>query len=174
MGGAGEIIDVATLIAWQAALPWAGWYAQPMASAAASQLSRQLREAEQAAFAANASAFVPRLGLLITGYWQHRAVELDYRSLQATCRPEQGPLVELVYGQLLISCKRSGAYAHLQRGFQAAASQIPATDYFTLLKRHELLQWLPLTAAGVAPATLADLLTEAKVIKRLQEKPRRG
>jgi hypothetical protein len=115
----------------------------------------------------------PRLAELISGFWLGRAVALDHRSLIATLPPESQALVELVYGQLLISRKLAGALEHLDRGFTLAVPQLEPGEYFTLLRRHELLRALPLHATASAAQSLSDLLTEARVIRRLQPHGRR-
>lgn len=155
-------------------LDLAGWYATPLEAAIAGRLSEQLRRAEQRALAGNQAVYAARLGLLIAGFWSGRQVENDHRSLRATATSAQQALADLVYGQLLVSCKRSGAQQLLKLGFAAAAGQLAATDYFAVLKRHELLTHLVLTPTGSPPQALADLLVEAKIIKQLKDKARRG
>ena len=78
-------------------------------------------------------------------------------------------LLELVYGQLLMSCKRAGAHQHLADGFELAVDHLASDEYFQLLRQHELLAWLPLSETPSLPQELASLLTEAAVIKQLQE-----
>ena len=169
-----NLIDPAHLAGPGYAPDLAGWYATPLDPAVAQALHAQLRRAEQQALADSRSAYLIRLGLLIAGFWSGRDVVHDHRSLRATTRVEEQALVDLVYGQLLISCKRLGAQALLDQGFAALAGQLPAVAYFTVLKRHELLRQLALTAAGSPARGLADLLVEAKIIKQLKDKGRQG
>lgn len=151
-----------------AALPPAGWYATPLSGEAAAALAQAAHRAAQRALAAGGDAWRPRLGGLIAQYWSGRPVELDYRSLTATAPQVARPLVELVYGQLLISRKRRGALRHLDRGFALQAPTLSPADYFALLKRHELLRVLALTDVDAGPFDLPELLVEARVIRRLR------
>ena len=148
--------------------PLAGWYAAPLAPEIAADLHIQVRQAQQRQLADQGSQFTSRLAGLIAGYWQDRAIDLDYRSLLATVLPEQQALVELVYGQLLISRKLYGALDHLKRGFILATPMLKPAEYFAVLRCHEVLSTLILTATPSDGQTLSDLLNEARVIKQLQ------
>lgn len=152
-----------------AALPPAGWYATPMSGEAAAAFARAMHLAGQRVLAGGGDAWRTRLGGLIGQYWSGGAVELDFRSLAVTAPPEAKALVELVYGQLLVSRKRSLALQHLDRGFAMLAGGLSPVDYFALLERHALLRMLTLTDAGAAPLDLPDLLVEARVIRRLRD-----
>lgn len=169
-------VDVQQLVLPDAPLPPAGWYAQPLTATAAAGLQFEARRSVQSALAGGAARGQPlaaRLAELIAGFWQGRTVALDYRSLTATHPPEVVAVVELIYGQLLISRKLAGAWEHLERGFALAVPQLAPADYFALLRRHELLRILPLGSEASAARTLPDLLTEARVIRRLQPAGRR-
>lgn len=161
-------LDVFLLLAPGFDPPLAGWYAAPLASPRAGELHAQARLAMQRALAIAGSAELPRLAQLIAGFWLGHAVEHDYRSLAATLAPDRQALMELIYGQLLISRKRIGAMEHLRRGFALAAPKLAPADYFTLLRRHELLQSLALSAAGAAPLDLPDLINEARIVKQFR------
>ncbi len=150
-------------------LPPAGWYATPLSGGAAAAFTQAAHHAAQRALAEGREAWRPRLGDLIGQYWSGRPVELDYRSLMATAPQEARPLVELVYGQLLVSRKRSGALLHLDRGFTLLTPVLSPGDYFALLKRHELLRMLILTETAASPLDLPELLVEARVIRRLRQ-----
>ncbi|HEY9198508.1 MAG TPA: hypothetical protein VIR60_04010 [Gammaproteobacteria bacterium] len=171
-----HIVDAQQLLLPDARLPYAGWYADPLAQQAAAALHVQARQAVQRTLAEGISGglpLAPRLAELIAGFWLGRAVALDYRSLSATQPPELQALVELVYGQLLLSRKLAGALEHLDRGFILAVPHLAPAEYFALLRRHELLRALPLRADAALGQTLPDLLTEARVIRRLQPAGRR-
>lgn len=148
--------------------PLAGWYATPLVPAVAAQLLAQARQAQQRQLSEQGSQFAARLAELIACYWQARAITLDYQSLLATAASDQQALVELVYGQLLISRKLSTARAHLKRGFTLATPRFKPAEYFSVLRCHEMLDWLLLTEHAAVPQGLPDLLSEARVIKRLQ------
>lgn len=161
-------VDVFRLLSPGAEPPLAGWYATPLDAPGAAELHAQARQAVQRALAGSASAELPRLAQLIAGYWLGRIVEHDYRSLAATLAPGRHALLELIYGQLLISRKRTGAMAHLQRGFALATPGLAPADYFALLRRHELLQALVLSPGGGAPQSLPDLLNEARIVRQFR------
>lgn len=166
-------VDPCQLLSFDAGLSPVGWYADPMPADAAAALHAQARQAVQRALASGERPLAPKLAELIAGFWLGRDVALDHRSLIATLPPESQALVELVYGQLLISRKLAGALEHLDRGFTLAVPQLAPGEYFTLLRRLELLRALPLHATAAVPQTLSDLLTEARVIRRLQPHGRR-
>lgn len=166
-------IDAHQLLEPHAALPYAGWYAAPLTPNVATELDVQARQAVQQALASGGLSLAPKLAELIAGFWLGRAVALDHRSLIATQPPESQAVVELIYGQLLISRKIEGALEHLDRGFILAIPQLAPGEYFALLRRHELLRALPLRATASEPQILSDLLTEARVIRRLQPYGRR-
>lgn len=152
-----------------ASLRLADWYATPLPEPVARALLEQAGQQRQSALKTGRSAWVPRLIELIAGWWCGQDLGMHHASLSAGCRERhEQALLELVTGQLLISRRLAAAHAHLQRGFALAAPLLPAQDYFTVLKRHGLLEYLPLRASAGAPLTLDELLTEAAVIRRLQ------
>jgi hypothetical protein len=106
---------------------------------------------------------------LLCHYWMDVSILLEYRQLTAIASGKrERALLELVYGQLLSSRRRKPALQHLDHGFRLATGYLEATDYFLLVRRHDLLRYLPLSDAGAAPLGLQSLLTEAAVIRQLQ------
>ena len=73
----------------------------------------------------------------------------------------------LVYGQLLISQKRSGAHEMLKQGFDRIQPWLQADEYFTLLKRHQQLAVLSLSSSASVALSLQELLNEAAVVRKL-------
>lgn len=161
-------VDLFQLVTPPAQPPLAGWYAAPMAPAVAAELHTQARQAQQRQLADQGNRFPARLAELIACYWLGRGIDLVCQSLLATARVEQQALVELVYGQLLISRKLVGAREHLQRGFTLAIPMLQPAEYFAVLRCHEVLSTLILTATPADGQTLFNLLNEARVIKQLQ------
>ena len=161
-------VDLFLLVTPLAQPPLAGWYATPLAPEVAAQLHSNARQADQRLLAEHGDLFASRLAGLIAGYWQGRTIELDFQSLLATVSPEQQALVEMVYGQLQISRKLSGAREHLKRGFTLATPLLKPVEYFAVLRCHELLGSLVLTERPATAQTLLSLLNEARVIKQLQ------
>lgn len=163
--------DVRHGAASAAALPLGAWYAEPLDRAAAADLLRAAHDRVQPFYARGTTCFSCRLQELVARYWQGRNVEGCYRALKATAPAErESALTELVYGQLLMSRKQARAMDHLNRGFARAAHYLTAREYFAVLRRHELLAYLPTVQAPVdsPPQGLAALLAEAGVIRRLQ------
>ena len=156
------------LLNTEADVSLAAWYATPLTQTQAADLQRQAQQLLQRNMTSGGSSLAPRLADMIAGFWLGRVVAHDYRSLIATAPEAEQAAVELLYGQLLMSCKRSGAMQHLERGFELATLALAPADYFVLLRRHALLRHLVLTPAGAMPQTLDDLLQEARIIQRLQ------
>ena len=77
-------------------------------------------------------------------------------------------LLGLVRGQLLASKKLAGAVERLEHGFRLAGPLLDTADYFALLRRHELLACLPFSGTPSPQVSLASLLNEAAVVKRLR------
>lgn len=112
---------------------------------------------------------------LIAGYWLGEDIAVLYRhALPLLQRSAHGhALLELITGQLLLSRRLHGARQHLERGFHRASRLFTATDYLTVLKRQQQLACLPLADTPLPAATLAQLLTTAQVIERMEGDRRR-
>jgi len=114
---------------------------------------------------------------MIARFWRGEPIDTNHQTLTKTAdsRYEQA-LVELIYGQLLLSRKLNGTMAHLEAGFAEAAPLLGAAEYFTVWRRHALLAYLPLFDTVRPPQGLDDLFAEAAVIRRLRgatgERPR--
>ncbi|GAB6039532.1 hypothetical protein [Endothiovibrio diazotrophicus] len=147
------------------------WLADPLDTEAARQL---LENARRRTGRAHRRRLTPRLQELTARFHLGEATEADYRSLSAELkhRPHATALLELLYGQLLISRKLRAGLDHLRRGERLAARLFSPADYFTVTERHELLAELALGDTPQPPLPLDALLTEARVIRRLRG-PRR-
>lgn len=145
------------------------WYATPLTRSQLLYLQSALQQQLQTRLCDGASCYAVHVLQLVCRFQCRFDVELDYQQLLAAVQnvPEQA-LLELVYGQLLASCKQTGAHQHLAGGFTLAAEYLSSTDYFRLLRQHELLGWLSLSVSASAPQQLQSLLAEAAVIKQLQ------
>lgn len=145
------------------------WYANPLSAEQAVQLQLAAQRELQARLCSGASCFPLHVLQLVCRFQRQLAIELDYRQLLAAVEDvREQALLELVYGQLLASRKLSGAHQHLADGFVLAADCLSSTDYFQLLRQHELLDWLVLSDTACLPQSQADLLAEAAVIKQLR------
>jgi hypothetical protein len=155
----------------QGPLSLAAWYADPLAQGMAEGLQAGAEQALQARLRAGAaSCFQLQVLQLVCHFWLAESISLEYERLRISAASgcEQA-LLELVYGQLLVSCKDRPAHRHLESGFALAAPQLDAADYFRLLRRHELLGYLHLSGTATRPQALDALLAEAAVIRRLQQ-----
>ena len=151
-----------------------GWYADPIAVPAALALLDRTQRRLQARLCRGGRCFPLHVLRMICHHWLPSGSALDHGQLSALASDDrERALVELVYGQLLISGKRLPARQHLARGFSLAARQLDTVDYFMLLRRHELLNCLPLSGSPVVAQDLSSLLKEAAVIARLQGNERR-
>jgi hypothetical protein len=152
-----------------------GWYADPLTVPAARALLDRIHRRLRSRLCNDGRCFPLHVLRMICQHWLLSDSTLDYRQLSVlACDDSEHSLVELVYGQLLISGKRLPARQHLARGFSLAARHLDTVDYVLLLRRHELLDYLPLTESPVLAQDLRSLLKEAAVISRLQGSERRG
>jgi hypothetical protein len=146
-----------------------GWYADPLDAGAARARLEEAARTAQAAYRRGERCFACLLRQMTARFWLGRPVTADYESLRAAAADaRERALVELVYGQLLASRRLAGAAAHLEAGFEAGRDLLSAREFFTLMKRHRLLAEIPAHDTPARPETLAALLTEARVIRRLR------
>jgi hypothetical protein len=151
-----------------------GWYADPISIPAARALLDRAQRRLRSRLCRGGCCFPLHVLRMICHHWLQSGSMLDYHQLSAlTCDDSERALVELVYGQLLISGKRLPARHHLARGFSLAARHLDTADYVLLLRRHEILDYLPLSGSPVVAQDLRSLLKEAAVISRLQGGERR-
>jgi len=151
-----------------------GWYADPIAASDAQTLLDRTRRRLRSCLCRGDRCFSLHVLRMICHHWLQYDSALDYRQLSSqACDDSERSLVELVYGQLLISGRRLPARQHLARGFSLAARHLDTVDYLLLLRRHDLLEYLPLSENPVLAQDLRSLLKEAAVISRLQGNERR-
>ena len=150
-------------------VPLAAWYGEPLDTADAEHLYAETEKALMHRLRAGLPVFQLQVIQLLCHYWMELSISLEYRQLTALASGKRDrALLELVCGQLLLSRRRKPALQHLDHGFRLAAGYLEATDYFLLVRRHDLLRYIPLSDAGVAPQGLQSLLAEAAVIRQLQ------
>jgi len=149
----------------------AGWYATPLAAHAASDLL-ELAQADILHRLRDGGDYHQlHVLVLLCRFWLDRDGQAEYRELAEHCADGHArALLELVYGQLLASCKLAGAARHLAQGFRQAAGLLCNSDYFHVMHRHELLDYLPLAECPAPALDLPELLAEAAVIRRLQDR----
>ena len=152
----------------------AHWYAEPLDPQQAELRLREGRRHAQAAYRQRRGALGAELEQLVAAFWLGRPVDDRLAALAIAANDDgEAALTHLVHGQLLLSRRLSGAGALLEQGFELARGLFLPADFFTVLKRHELLAELPLGPQPRSPLGLDDLLREARVIRRLRGERRR-
>jgi len=147
-----------------------GWYGDPVSKGVAQRLAANAKYELRTRLCEGGACFQLHVLVLIFHFREGRSIELEYGQLAAsTGNKRERALLELVYGQLLISCKYRDAVQHLHKGFSLAVDFLDSSDYFRLVRQHELLDYLSLSPRLSPPRRLDSLLTEAGVIKRMQE-----
>jgi len=146
----------------------ASWLAEPVSQQRAQACLPGILHRLQASISGGYSSFPVRLAEFVVRYWCGHDLEATYWNLLALHgeRREQAQL-KLCYGQLLMACKYQPAWDHLDSGFELAAHLLEPEEYFLVLNRHEILRRLQLRPMPAKPASLDELLTEARVIQRL-------
>jgi hypothetical protein len=147
----------------------ASWFAAPLTVDQAQVSLSEVRQRLRTGRCTPAGAFNIRLGEIVFRFWAGQDVEPDYGNCLAMAEDDrQRAMLELCFGQLLIARKCRSAWLHLDRGFALAAHLLEPEEYFSVLKRHELLRQLPVAPGASEGASLEALLNEARVIARLR------
>ena len=132
---------------------------------------RMLKEARLS----GASPFPGRVLEIVSRFWLDKPIELHYLEMRAIAADaRERAIAELVYGQLLITCRLRVSLLHLAAAVEQARGLLKTQDYFALLRRHDLLGSLYLGDEPRQPQDLSSLLLEAAVIRRLKEAIRDG
>ena len=72
-----------------------------------------------------------------------------------------------------MSRQLEGAMAHLERAFMLGRDLFSPADYFRIMKRHQLLDLIPLSKPPATPRTLHELLTSAAVMREFDKRQQR-
>lgn len=145
------------------------WHAEPLTQAAAQALLNDVRISMRKNVIQNRQILALRLQEMIARFWLGYPIVMMYETLIAqTWNDNDRALIELVYGQLLMSKKLQGASVHLHKGFGLARKALGPEEYFLLMNRHNLLDFLVLSKTPATGQNLQTLLNEAGVIQRLQ------
>ncbi len=146
----------------------ARWYGLVLDAGAAEQLVGQCRVQLRLGNISAFHGFWLECEVMKGRFWLEGGCEADYQYLKVKAEGAvESALLELVYGQLLMSRKLCSANFHLDKGFWLAAGLLSARDYFRVLRRHRDLECLVLTDTPAPPRTLEELIKEAGVIRRL-------
>lgn len=152
------------------------WYATPLTREEASTLLAAAEARRTERLRHGRSCRVCLLQQMVAHFWLGKEIDEEFRALhQRLHKTAHGRiLAELIYGQLLMSQRRSGALAPLDRAFHAARNLFAPSDYFVLFKRHNLLRQLPLGTEIEKGQSLEELLTTAAVVERMTHAQRGG
>lgn len=147
------------------------WYADPLSPDQARQLLEQSEKREAIRKRHGGNTLTCRMQKMIATFWLDGDIHDAYRMLKpAAARSAHGrALLELVYGQLLLSRQQKDGLPHLEKGFRLAANLFAAGDYLEVMNRHRLLRQLPLYDAPAAAEALEALLVSAQVIERMKQ-----
>lgn len=148
------------------------WYADPLTTKEAKALLEQSEARAIVRKRHGGNTLACRLQGLIAHFWLQggEVHELYVMISPAARRSAHGrALLELIYGQLLISRRLSAGLKHLDEGFSLAANLFAANDYLAVMNRHRLLKQLPLSDTPMTAEPLEALLTSAKVIERMRQ-----
>jgi hypothetical protein len=149
----------------------ARWYAEPLSHEEAEQLLALAEKREQERLKRFARSHLSPLLRLIALYWLGEPTEEYYHHLTSkpTASIHAGILTPLIYGQLLMSRQQRGAMEYLDQAFAQARLLLRPEDYFTVMKRHQLLLQLPLGKGNSTGQALEALLNTAGVIERMKQ-----
>lgn len=142
------------------------WYAPVLSREQAETQLRRAQRDRRRALRYGRRGLAAYLRLMIARHALDIGTVADYRAARSAAGSNRRAqaLVELIYGQLLISRRQIGAMAYLDRGFALARQRFAAPDYFLLRKRHGLLRRLPAVSGTRLPVSLRDLIAEALLI----------
>ena len=152
------------------------WYATPLTREEASALLADAEARRSERLRQGRPCRVCRLQQMVAHFWLGKEIDEEFRALQQRLHNTAHGriLAELIYGQLLMSQRRSGALASLDHAFHIARNLLAPSDYFVLFKRHNLLRQLPLGTAIEKGQSLEELLTTAAVVVRMTSAQRGG
>jgi hypothetical protein len=146
----------------------AGWFAEPLTAQQAADGLARIRQLTRSTVSGEQSRSAAQVAEMIVRYWLGHDIAAAYQNTLAPLRRRhERALLKLCYGQLLLARKVDSAWQYLDSGFELAANILQAEEYFLVLKRHQLLRALALSAKPSSPMRLNELLDEAEVIRRL-------
>jgi len=148
--------------------PLGMWHGDPLAAAAAQDLQARAQQRQRRG-RRQRRCRTCALQELVARYWLGEDLNALYHHvLPLLRRSAHGhALLELITGQLLLSRRLDAARQHLERGFHLASRLFTPADYLAVLKRHQQLAHLPLSATPLPAMPLAQLLVTAQVIERM-------
>ncbi len=140
------------------------WYGDPLSSSEADRLARSV-------VGNSVNRLTGQLIRLRLNHYLGESIEGEYRALIHAAASRSGrahALVELLYGQLLISGHQLGAIAPLRRAERLTSRLLAPRRWIALVERHDALSHLPLQPVARRAQPLEELMAEANVIVRLK------
>jgi hypothetical protein len=152
------------------------WYGEPLDRETAEKLLANAQQRQAKRLRTGRSCHTCRLQQMVAHYWLGKEIDEEFHALRHRLRrtAHGSILAELIYGQLLMSLRRTGAMQALNNAFHSARNLLSPSDYFVLFKRHNLLDKLPLGIVEQKGLSLEELLTTAAVIERMTSAQRGG
>jgi hypothetical protein len=145
------------------------WYPAAVEPARAALVWERAQRMLRDAPLSGVSRFPGRVLETVSRFWLDKPIELHYLEMRAIAADaRERAIAELVYGQLLITCRLRASLSHLAAAVEQGRGLLTTQDYFALLRRHALLGSLYLGDEPRPPQDLSSLLLEAAVIRRLK------
>lgn len=147
------------------------WYADPLSPKEAKQILARSEVRERVRKRHRGNTLTCKLQAMQARFWLGSDIREEYQMLKhVVARSAHGrALLELIYGQLLISRRLAEGAKHLEIGFRLASNLFTAGDYLEVMNRHRLLRQLPLSDKPAKAEALVTLLTSARVIERMRQ-----
>ena len=147
------------------------WYADPLSPERAAELLALSEERENRKKRQGGNPLLSRIQRMLANFWLGGDIHDSYQMLKpSAARSAHGKaLLELIYGQLLLSRRIAAGLPHLDKGFRLATPLFSAGDYLEVMNRHRLLRQLPLTDEAGMAESLEMMLTASRVIERMRQ-----
>jgi hypothetical protein len=152
------------------------WYANPQSiDEARSHIIKTSQRLQQHYRRGTGCRFC-QLQLSISAFWLGEDVKPQIEKLlfQHQNQRRFTALINLVYGQLLMSQRLKDARYYLDEGFKQASPLLTNSDYFKIHHQHQLLKIIPLEDKPLPATDLKTLINMAEVISKFpQQEPRK-
>ncbi len=147
------------------------WYANPQSIKEAQQNIARLNQHQQIRYRRGIGCRICQLQLLIAHFWLDADIKPEIETLLQQNQHQRrfNALINLVYGQLLISKRLNGAHHFLNEAFKLSSPLLTTENYFKIYHQHQLLKALPLNEKALPAEDLKTLITMAEVILRFPQ-----
>ncbi len=144
------------------------WYANPHNADEANRQTEIANIRLQQHYRRGVVCRLCQLQLIIASFWLGEEIKPQIERLlfQHQKHRRFKALINLVYGQLLMSQRIHDAHHYLDEGFKLASPLLTNSDYFKIHYQHQLLKLIPLEKSPLPAADLKTLVNMAEVISR--------